>query len=136
VGAPLAMDDAPRALFGARSLATPAHTGHPAAAAARLGLAPPGPARAASLGVRVEDLVVVDAGAAPDAAAAGAAGAEATVEVVEPLGSDALVHLQVGGHTLTARIESGRAPRPGERLRVRARPGRLHYFDGAGGRLA
>jgi multiple sugar transport system ATP-binding protein len=51
------------------------------------------------------------------------------VQVVEPLGSDTLVHLGVGGGTLTARLAPDARPAVGEMLHVGVDPARIHLFD-------
>ena len=53
------------------------------------------------------------------------------VQVVEPLGSDTLVHFTVGPSTLTARVAPHMRPTPGETLRVGVDPARIHLFDAA-----
>ncbi|HZH50966.1 MAG TPA: sn-glycerol-3-phosphate ABC transporter ATP-binding protein UgpC [Microvirga sp.] len=51
------------------------------------------------------------------------------VSVVEPLGSETLVHLDLGSASLIA-TASGRAiPKAGERVTVHAQPGSLYLFD-------
>jgi multiple sugar transport system ATP-binding protein len=77
------------------------------------------PARAV-LGVRPEDL-------AP--AAAGAAGLPAAVRLMEPLGSDTLVHVRLGGMDCVARVPPSTRLRVGDRLLLAAAPDRLHLFD-------
>jgi multiple sugar transport system ATP-binding protein len=85
------------------------------------------------LGVRPEDLAVVDAGAP---------GLEVVVDVVEELGADAYVYgrtSQAGEDRLvTVRVDSRRPPRGGETLRVAPQTGRLHLFSSTadGHRLA
>ncbi|WP_237478809.1 ABC transporter ATP-binding protein [Lichenibacterium dinghuense] len=57
------------------------------------------------------------------------AGAEWPVELVEPLGSEALVHAaRPGGASLTVKL-AGTAAGVGDRLRVSFPPERLHVFD-------
>ncbi|WP_027487519.1 ABC transporter ATP-binding protein [Allorhizobium undicola] len=54
------------------------------------------------------------------------------VEVVEPLGSDTLLHFSLGGATVTARLPPAFRPAPGEMVRLGIDPGKLHLFDAAG----
>jgi multiple sugar transport system ATP-binding protein len=51
------------------------------------------------------------------------------VDVVEPLGSDTLVHFTLGGANLTARVEPKMRPQPGEMLSLAIDPARIHLFD-------
>ncbi len=51
------------------------------------------------------------------------------VQVVEPLGSDTLVHLTVPGGTLTARLAPEFRPTPGETIEIGVEPARIHLFD-------
>jgi ABC-type sugar transport system ATPase subunit len=52
-----------------------------------------------------------------------------TVEMVEQLGADALVHVAFGGTTLIVRVPHGEQPPVGTRLGVRADPARVFVFD-------
>jgi len=85
------------------------------------------------LGVRPEDLAVVDAGTP---------GLEVVVDVVEELGADAYVYGRTpqGGEDrlVTVRVDGRRPPRGGDTLRVAPQTGRLHLFSTAedGHRLA
>jgi multiple sugar transport system ATP-binding protein len=79
--------------------------------------------REVTLGMRPEDLRV-----ASDADAAGIT-FEATVEVVEKLGSQILLDLQVGGGTMVAAVEPTVAAKYGDRVRIATNPARLHFFD-------
>ncbi|MCB8819692.1 ABC transporter ATP-binding protein [Microvirga rosea] len=51
------------------------------------------------------------------------------VQVVEPLGSDTLIHFAVGSSTLTARVVPEMRPSPGEILEIGVDPSRVHIFD-------
>jgi multiple sugar transport system ATP-binding protein len=79
--------------------------------------------REVTLGMRPEDLRV-----ASDADAAGIT-FEATVEVVEKLGSQILLDLQVGGGTMVAAVEPTVPAKYGDRVRIATNPARLHFFD-------
>jgi ABC-type sugar transport system ATPase subunit len=56
-------------------------------------------------------------------------GAEARVTLVEPVGSDAFVHLDVGGVALVSRVPAEQRPEPGTAVRVAVARGHLHAFD-------
>ncbi len=59
-----------------------------------------------------------------------------TVEVVEALGADTLLHLDVAGRNIIARLPHGIMPAIGATLHVRANPDRVYLFDaGSGARL-
>ncbi len=60
---------------------------------------------------------------------------DAEVRVVEPLGSDTLVHLDAGGVALVAKVQGIPLVRAGDRVGVRIDAGQLHLFDAAGARL-
>jgi multiple sugar transport system ATP-binding protein len=51
------------------------------------------------------------------------------VLVVEPLGSDTLVHFVLGKSTLTARVAPEIRPIPGETMSIGIDPSRIHLFD-------
>ena len=54
---------------------------------------------------------------------------EGTASVVEPLGSDTLVSLDVGGTAVIARLPPRVVRRKGEAVRLAADPANLHFFD-------
>ncbi|MBR1088482.1 sn-glycerol-3-phosphate ABC transporter ATP-binding protein UgpC [Bradyrhizobium manausense] len=56
-------------------------------------------------------------------------GLNSQVQVVEPLGSDTLVHFAVGGATLTARLPPELRPRAGEVIKLGLDPAKIHLFD-------
>jgi multiple sugar transport system ATP-binding protein len=58
-------------------------------------------------------------------------GLSGRVQVVEPLGSDTLIHFALGPSTLTARVAPEMRPRPGETLSIGVDPSRVHLFDAA-----
>ena len=74
------------------------------------------------VGVRPEDLVLADAGLA------------ATVELVEPLGSETLVHLATAVGALVCRVTSGPVPSPGAAVHVTANADGMLLFDATTGR--
>ncbi|TCU19467.1 ABC transporter ATP-binding protein [Rhizobium laguerreae] len=51
------------------------------------------------------------------------------VQVVEPLGSDTLVHFAVGNETLTARMPPETRVKAGETLKIGVDPTKIHLFD-------
>jgi multiple sugar transport system ATP-binding protein len=51
------------------------------------------------------------------------------VQVVEPLGSDTLVHFAVGGEILTARMPPETRVGAGETLKIGLDPAKIHLFD-------
>ena len=53
------------------------------------------------------------------------------VQVVEPLGSDTLIHFALGSSNLTARVAPEMRPSPGETLSIGVDPSRVHLFDAA-----
>jgi sn-glycerol 3-phosphate transport system ATP-binding protein len=57
-----------------------------------------------------------------------------TVDLVEALGADALVHGSLGDATVIARMEGHSSARVGDALVLRALPGRLYFFDAATGK--
>jgi ABC-type sugar transport system ATPase subunit len=60
---------------------------------------------------------------------------DADVRVVEPLGSDTLVHLDAGGAALVAKVQGIPLIRAGDKVGVRIDPMQLHLFDATGARL-
>jgi sn-glycerol 3-phosphate transport system ATP-binding protein len=57
-----------------------------------------------------------------------------TVDVVEALGADALIHGPFGAGTLVARMEGHTHARVGDALELRPMPGRIYFFDAASGK--
>src|SRR5690606_16797284 len=78
------------------------------------------------LGLRPEHLARA-ADAEADAVAA-------RVELVEPVGSEVFVNLELAGRGLVARLPPGPLPEAGGPLRLRADGARAHLFDPASGR--
>ncbi|MGQ0715683.1 MAG: ABC transporter ATP-binding protein [Gemmatimonadaceae bacterium] len=58
---------------------------------------------------------------------------DATVDLVEPLGGEALVHVRAGAHELTARTRARDLPDVGDRIQLIADGRRVHLFDAASG---
>ncbi|NTJ41756.1 sn-glycerol-3-phosphate ABC transporter ATP-binding protein UgpC [Agrobacterium larrymoorei] len=86
----------------------------------RLGEAAANEGRDILIGIRPEHF-----GPAQDDAAV----ISAQVQVVEPLGSDTLVHFNIGSDTLTARMAPDARPVVGETIRIGVDPSRIHLFD-------
>jgi multiple sugar transport system ATP-binding protein len=78
-----------------------------------------------AMGIRPEDLRI--------ASASDPAGLcfDVVVEVVEKLGSEILLDVQVGGRMMVAAVEPSVRAKPGDRLRLALNPDRLHFFDSA-----
>jgi multiple sugar transport system ATP-binding protein len=56
-------------------------------------------------------------------------GLNSQVQVVEPLGSDTLVHFAIGAATFTARLPPELRPRAGEAINLGLDPAKIHLFD-------
>ncbi|MFN8647322.1 MAG: ABC transporter ATP-binding protein [Gemmatimonadales bacterium] len=124
-GTPAELYDRPATTFVARFLGTPGMNLLPLdVEPAGTALVPgPGPAGAATCGLR------------PEALHLGPDGAPGAVTLVERLGSETLVHLAIGGRVVVARVP-GQAPlTDGATVGVTADPAQLHWFDAAGRRL-
>ncbi|NDV88995.1 sn-glycerol-3-phosphate ABC transporter ATP-binding protein UgpC [Aurantimonas aggregata] len=78
----------------------------------------------AVLGVRPEHFLVV-----PEASAA----ISARIDLVEPLGSDTLIHLKIAGTDAIARVEPDLRPRPGDVVSLAPVPGKTHLFEASSG---
>ncbi|MGJ4932101.1 ABC transporter ATP-binding protein [Bradyrhizobium sp. HKCCYLS2038] len=57
------------------------------------------------------------------------------VQVVEPLGSDTLVHCDIGGQRLTARLVPDMRPGSGERFNIGIDPLKVYLFDADSGQI-
>ncbi|MGH7613581.1 MAG: ABC transporter ATP-binding protein [Gemmatimonadales bacterium] len=79
------------------------------------------------VGMRPEHLSLGDPGKGVGAA---------LVRMVEPLGSETLVHLDAGGSAFVAKVQGIPTWTPGDRLGVRVEPHHVHLFDAAGARIA
>ena len=118
VAPPLEVYDRPANTFVAQFIGSPPMNLLPAPA---LGVdAPPG----TIVGIRPQDVIV------------GSGPLVATVDVVEPRGPDAIVHLELAGRERTPvlAIMGGAAPLPGASVKVHWRTDRLLAFDESGGR--
>ena len=56
---------------------------------------------------------------------------DATVEVVEPLGSEILLDVRVGESPMVARVDPGLRVAAHDRVRLAFDPARAHFFDSA-----
>ena len=106
--------------FVARFVGTPSMNLLPADGPFRLDGAPS--EAGLELGVRPEHLVL------------GNGSARGRVVLVEPVGSEAYVHLDVGGERLVARVDAARRPQPGDEVLLSADPEHVHVFDAETGR--
>ena len=61
---------------------------------------------------------------------------DAEVRMVEPLGSETLVHLDAGGQPVVARVPGLIEVPDGQRIGLRVDVKRLHFFDASGARIA
>jgi ABC-type sugar transport system ATPase subunit len=86
------------------------------------------PAAEVTIGLRPERLVWLPPGAASDAAVI-----SAPALVVEPLGSETLVTLDLAGHVLHARVPPRAVRHSGEPVRLAVTPDSVHLFDRATG---
>jgi multiple sugar transport system ATP-binding protein len=79
--------------------------------------------RDVTLGIRPEDLTVASAADGDDLSF------DATIEVVEQLGSEILLDMKVGDGVMVASVEPSVRVKVRDRLRLAMRPSRLHLFD-------
>ena len=145
IGTPLDVYDEPATVFVAGFIGSPAMNFLPGTISAdrrgvtldgsnqALPFPPPAsmPHDSVTVGLRPEHL---------EPAGGDAATLELTVELVEALGADSLVHGQLAGSApgpeLTVRVDGARRIATGETLRLAVAPEHVHYFDvGTGRRL-
>jgi multiple sugar transport system ATP-binding protein len=136
-GAPMELYDKPADVFTAGFIGSPTMNILPGKATdggiALDGLGvtakPSRPARAGDVlvGIRPQELIVGDA---PGAGLV----LEAKVVVVEPLGSETFVHVELGGQSIVASTTSKQPPRVGSTVRLAAPAESLHLFDAKSGR--
>jgi multiple sugar transport system ATP-binding protein len=62
-------------------------------------------------------------------------GVGVAVKLVEPLGSDTLIHFDLAGASAIARVDPALRPKVGDRLSLRPQPGKLHLFDAETGQV-
>jgi multiple sugar transport system ATP-binding protein len=77
-----------------------------------------------TIGIRPEDVVVGDAQAGKNVQLG-----EASVELVEVLGSEAVVHAAVAKTTFVYKVGGDNVPVRGDRVRLSALASRVHFFD-------
>ena len=58
-----------------------------------------------------------------------------TIKLVEPLGSDTLIHFDLAGASAIARVDPSLRPKVGDRLSLRPQPGKTHLFDSTDGQV-
>jgi multiple sugar transport system ATP-binding protein len=81
--------------------------------------------RDVTFGIRPEDLHIANGSDPPGLCLDG------VVEVVEKLGAEILLDLQVGDLTMVAAVEPTIRAQRGDKIRFALRPDRLHFFDAA-----
>jgi multiple sugar transport system ATP-binding protein len=79
--------------------------------------------RDVTIGIRPEDLEIANGSHPPGFCF------DAVVEVVERLGPEILLDLQVGDQTMVAAVEPTVRAKRGDKLRFALRPERIHFFD-------
>ena len=62
-------------------------------------------------------------------------GMPVAIKLVEPLGSDTLIHFDLAGASAVARIDPALRPKVGDRLVLRPQAGKTHLFDADSGRV-
>jgi multiple sugar transport system ATP-binding protein len=92
-------------------------------------LTPGATPRDVTAGIRAEDASLELAGgeATDDAALNG------VVQLVEPVGSDTFVEVEVAGHVIVVRVPPDLDPELGETVRLRITPQQVHLFERPGG---
>jgi len=71
----------------------------------------------------------IELGVRPEHVRLGIEGAPGEVTLVEPVGSEAFVHVRVGGSGLVARTNAATRPDVGAPVRVAVRRQEVHLFD-------
>jgi ABC-type sugar transport system ATPase subunit len=59
----------------------------------------------------------------------------ATIDIIEPMGAETLLHLVADGRDLRAVVDRRIKPTVGQQVHVRLRPSQVHIFDAAGARI-
>jgi multiple sugar transport system ATP-binding protein len=62
-------------------------------------------------------------------------GIAVAVELVEPLGSDTMIHFGLAGTPAIGRVDPALRPKVGDRLALGLQPNRVHLFDSATGQV-
>ncbi|THD67268.1 MAG: sn-glycerol-3-phosphate ABC transporter ATP-binding protein UgpC [Bradyrhizobium sp.] len=78
------------------------------------------------VGVRPEHFEVVPSGAS---------GIAVQIKLVEPLGSDTLIHFEIAATPAIARVDPSLKPKVGERVFLLPKADKIHLFDAATGRI-
>jgi multiple sugar transport system ATP-binding protein len=78
-----------------------------------------------ALGVRAEDVKVHLNGSTPDPART----FQATIQLLEPIGSDTFVELAAGDSTIVARVAPDAGVQLGQTVTAELLPGRIHLFE-------
>ncbi len=133
IGTPLEVYEAPRTLFAAQFIGSPAMNVFDAEIrGGKINLGGQAVASASEntdgdikLGVRPEHLVIDDNGEFP-----------VTVQLSEPLGANTLLHgqLETTGDEITVSLPGVSVPNPGSNMRFSTQQSMLHIFDEATGR--
>jgi len=134
VGTPTDLYENPTDVFTARFIGSPSMNMLPATISAgvltvegaqTVGLALPAHDGGVLVGLRPHDLIVVTEAAPAGFTATGA------VAAVEPLGSETLVHVQIGSSQVIATAPGRVVPAIGSTVMLHAQPGSLYLFDSA-----
>ncbi len=124
VGSPLELYDRPANQFVAQFIGTPQMNVVPTGKVPHLqALAGPRAAPDGFVGVRPEGVRVRPAGSG---------GLQGTVELVEALGADTLIYVDVGGVQLVSRQAERTSAHAGERVGLEIEGAMLHFFDAQG----
>ncbi len=78
-------------------------------------------------GIRPEDLI--DAGISQEFEVEDDNSLKASVEVLEPMGSEIYLYLAIGRHSLTARVEAESKAKVGDNITLGVNTGKMHIFD-------
>jgi sn-glycerol 3-phosphate transport system ATP-binding protein len=131
IGTPMEVYENPATIFVAGFIGSPAMNFVPGVAEAngRIALGGAGAVRSE---VRLESGREVTIGVRPEHLALGAAGDSAirgTVEMIEQLGADTLVHVAADKAQAIARLPHGVSPEVGSTVALEANPSRVYVFD-------
>jgi len=137
VGSPLELYDRPANQFVARFIGMPSMNMLPAKVVRTFAELTGGRLPAEGfIGVRPEAVAVEGRGSAGEGASGQMPAATGRIELIEALGADTLIHIDVGGIPLIARKNARTALNAGDAVSVRLDPGALHLFDASGRSLA
>ena len=136
IGAPMEVYDNPASLFVAGFIGSPAMNFVPGTVRDRvleigLGQSIPLPDM---LRAKVRDGAAITLGVRPEHLACTQTGSMAlSVQNVEVLGADSLIHGRFGEAHLVVRVDGHAKPQPGDILHVLPQPDKLYFFDSVGG---